>query len=534
MHRIPGKARRQSPRLGCWASAATAGALIALTLLPLGSLAQTPTELATDIPAAAGRIRFFEPGRSPSHVPLGVVHTYRRQGQLLHSLYEDLALKARAHGGDIVAGVIAGTDDPLQEGYAIWVLGIAARSTAAGISGDTLQACENCLVAWQFDGSAAGALDSTALAQLEAKAFATARLKLAKRGYYLIAAARAESHTSQSAAEADTVALALAVSISRAPAEKSKDLLAFNARIAWRQSDATFWHFAHALQVPSYRVIDYLGSDRLLTHNALSGVYSRLPSLYEDRDGDGVVDGRDREPNTPPGFQVDLVGRTLDSDGDGVPNTIDDQPFTIPKYRLMVGERGIPIVTHDADFDGIPDAADLCDSTNVRYVVDERGCPVEEQEIVAVLVDRGVLRERRLLFQTNEAILLESSTARLDSLGTALSGLPELRFNIDGHCDDRGGDALNQQLSERRAAAVIDYLLANFPDLRREQFKANGYGKTRPLASDVDEQSRQLNRRVEIAVQNPEDAVRHVEGTRFRLRNEAVDGFQFDGTRGGG
>lgn len=509
-------------------------ALIASSLLPLGSLAQTPTELATEIPAAAGRIRFFEPGRSPSHVPLGVVHTYRRQGQLLHSLYEDLALKARAHGGDIVVGVIAGTDDPLQEGYAIWVLGIAARSLTDGIPSDTLQACENCLVAWQFDGTGAGAPDSAALTQLEAKAFATARLKLAKHGYYLIASVRQSPDASQAAAQDDTVALALVVNISRSPAEKSKDLLSFTARIAWRQSDATFWRFAHALQIPSYRAIDYIGNDRLLTHNALSGVYSRLPSLYEDSDGDGVVDGRDREPNTPPGFQVDLVGRTLDSDGDGVPNTIDDQPFTIPQYRLMVGERGIPIVTHDADYDGIPDAADRCDSTNIRYVVDEHGCPVEEQEIVAVLVDRGVLRERRLLFQSNEAVLLESSTARLDSLGEALSGLPELRFNIDGHCDDRGGDVLNQELSERRAAAVIDYLLANFPSLKREQFKANGYGKSRPLAAGVDEQSRQLNRRVEIAVQNPEDAVRHVEGTRFRLRNEAVDGYQFDGARGGG
>ena len=151
--------------------------------------------------------------------------------------------------------MIAGTDDPLQGATRSGVLGIAARSTAAGISGDTLQACENCLVAWQFDGSAAGALDSTALAQLEAKAFATARLKLAKRGYYLIAAARAESHTSRSAAEADTVGLALAVSISRAPAEKSKDLLAFNAPHRLAAERCRLWHFAHALQVPSYRVI---------------------------------------------------------------------------------------------------------------------------------------------------------------------------------------------------------------------------------------------------------------------------------------
>ena len=56
------------------------GRAVAVTLLPLGSLTQTPTELATDIPAAAGRIRFFEPGRSPSHVPLGVVRPTAGRG----------------------------------------------------------------------------------------------------------------------------------------------------------------------------------------------------------------------------------------------------------------------------------------------------------------------------------------------------------------------------------------------------------------------------------------------------------------------
>lgn len=476
------------------------------------------------IPHTAGRVRFFAPGAAPAHVPLGVVHGFRRQGQLTHSLFEEVALEAKQQGGDIVVGTVLGTDDPLQEGYAAWVLGIAARATPDGAGRDTLRACENCLVDWLFVAEPPALPDSALRGRLEAKAFATARLKLAKYGYYLAAGANADSVAA---------GLALQLRIARNAVTAKADQLSFAARLVWADTSDEFWHFTHALQLPHYRAIDLVGSDRQLTHNALCGVYSRLPSLYADADADGVVDGRDREPRTPPGFQVDFYGRTLDSDGDGVPNTLDQQPFTIARYRLMVGNDGVPIVSNDADFDGIADDADACDSTDVRHVVDASGCSRVVKEMVAVLVDRGVLQERGIQFATNEAVLLEASTACLDSLGSALSDLPELRFSIDGHCDDRGSDELNLALSKRRADAVLDYLLAHFPTLQRAQFRTVGYGKSRPLESGIDEWARQRNRRVEIWVQNPEDAVRYVEGTRYLLREEAIDGYQFDSARSG-
>ena len=499
------------PRMGLLLIAAVAGVMPAT---PGTAMAEEP------IPSSATRIAFFEPGQAPPHVVLGVVHTFRRQGQLTHSVYEETALKARACGGDMVVETIAGEDDPLQEGYIRWVIGFAARSAASISEGDTLAACRNCLVAWTFDASDAGTTDSTEIAQLEAKAFSTSRLKLAKYGYYLVPSP-------------PDPPLALEVRLSRSPVEGSEDLLAFSSRMVWVRDGTTFWRFTHALRIPRGRRVEYLGRDRQLAHNALSGLYRRLPSEYHDSDGDGVPDIRDLEPNTPPGYQVDLVGRTLDSDGDGVPNTIDDQPFTIPKYRLMVGSNGVPIVVSDSDYDGVPDSEDPCPDTNVRYVVDERGCPVEESEIIAILVDRGVLQERRIHFETGKAVLLNSSRARLDSLGAALSGLPELRFHVDGHCDFRGSDAFNQTLSEERSAAVVDYLVANFPGLSPGQFTARGFGKSRPVADGGDDRSLELNRRVEITVQNPEDAIRHVEGTRYRLRHEAVDGYQFEASTGG-
>ncbi len=506
-------------------------ALVVSMVVLLGS-DYTEASAVVPIPTSADRIRFFEPGQAPPHVVLGIVHAVRRQGQQLHSLFEEAALEARARGGDIVVHTIVGGDDPLHEGYTVWVLGMAARSIESTSAIDTLRACPNCLVRWRFDSGESGMTDAAQVARLEAKAFATSRLKLARNGYYLLRRLEEGGGDGDSTSANQMPPLALDLSVYRKPEGESQDRLSFAWRMAWTRTGETYAEFAHSMRILRGQKFELVGRDSSTTHNALSAVYSRLPSHYKDSDGDGVPDSIDLEPNTPIGYQVDYRGKTLDSDGDGIPNTIDAQPFTVPKYRRMVGRNGVPIVTDDADYDGVRDDLDDCDSTNVRYEVDERGCPVLEKEIVTVLVDRGVLRERRILFETGKAALLERSTARLDSLGVALSDLPELAFNIDGHCDDRGTVEFNQILSEQRAAAVIQYLLRTFPGLRPEQFTARGFGKSLPILNEPTDAARELNRRVEITVKNPEDARRQVEGTRYRLRNEAVDGYQFEARSG--
>ncbi len=480
------------------------------------------------IPISAGRIRYFEPGQAPPYVILGVVHAFRRQNQLAHSIYEQTALEARVCGGNIIVNAIMGHDDPLHEGYTMWVLGLAARLSDSPAARDSLRVCENCLVSWQFDAAGAGITDSALMEELEERAFATSRLKLARNGYYLL---RSPEELN---GRADSIPLlSLMVRISRVPDSTSHDRISFAWRATRPQTGAVHSEFAHTLKVPRGRPFDYLGSDQQTTRNALTAVFSRLPSHYVDSDGDGVPDSRDLEPHTPLGYEVDYYGRTLDSDGDGKPNSIDAQPFTISLYRLMVGPDGIPIVPGDADYDGVPDAEDDCDTTNVRYVVDGHGCPVEDPDIIKWLLERRVLQERRILFETGEARLLPDSAARLDSLGEALSRLPEINFRIDGHCDDRGTPEANRILSEQRAESVVQYLLGKFSGLRREQFATHGYGEERPAAVGQTDDARKANRRVEISALNPEDAVRHVEGTRYLLRKEAVDGYQFEASTGG-
>ena len=71
-------------------------------------------------------------------------------------------------------------------------------------------------------------------------------------------------------------------------------------------------------------------------------------------------------------------------------------------------------------------------------------------------------------------------------------------LQIEGHTDSTGGDALNQKLSEQRAAATREYLIQQ--GLAESNITARGFGKTMPVADNSTADGRQKNRRVEIII----------------------------------
>jgi outer membrane protein OmpA-like peptidoglycan-associated protein len=243
----------------------------------------------------------------------------------------------------------------------------------------------------------------------------------------------------------------------------------------------------------------------------------------KDSDGDWVVDDRDKEPNTPPGAEVDLEGRSRDDDHDGVPNGIDLEPNTPPDG--WVDELGRLI---DADQDGVDDKRDQCPDTPADAWVDARGCPLEVSKFEQQLIDVGKFEETRIYFQTDRATLQPQSFPLLDEIGSALSGLPELRFEVHGHCDETGTDEHNQTLSEERANSVVDYLVREFPGLAREQFQAIGHGNRIQVAPGKDPASLAKNRRVEFVVVNREAAKRQIETKHLLQRGEQTP----EGVRG--
>jgi outer membrane protein OmpA-like peptidoglycan-associated protein len=92
-----------------------------------------------------------------------------------------------------------------------------------------------------------------------------------------------------------------------------------------------------------------------------------------DSDADGVPDGVDRCANTAPGAEVDGTGCTQDSDGDNIADGLDRCPDTEP--GVLVDPNGCP---RDSDGDAIPDGLDRCSETPKGATVDALGCPGDE------------------------------------------------------------------------------------------------------------------------------------------------------------
>ncbi len=141
-----------------------------------------------------------------------------------------------------------------------------------------------------------------------------------------------------------------------------------------------------------------------------------------------------------------------------------------------------PAPPADTDGDGVPDADDLCAGTPSGRTVDSRGCRCDYTVSLAFGFDSDELtaEDRRLL----------------DGLIEDLRRLPYLRGVVEGHTDSRGPEAYNQQLSERRAETVHQYLLdAGISD---DQLNYAGYGESRPVADNDTEEGRAANRRVVV------------------------------------
>ena len=87
----------------------------------------------------------------------------------------------------------------------------------------------------------------------------------------------------------------------------------------------------------------------------------------------------------------------------------------------------------------------------------------------------------------------------LDSAIATLKRYPELNIEVAGHTDSRGSDALNLDLSARRAETVLAYLHDGGV---QNAMTSRGYGERQPVASNNTDEGRQANRRVVLRVLN--------------------------------
>ena len=103
-----------------------------------------------------------------------------------------------------------------------------------------------------------------------------------------------------------------------------------------------------------------------------------------------------------------------------------------------------------------------------------------------------------ILFDVGKSTLKPGSQASIQRIAVVLTQYPQHQILVEGHTDATGGDAFNLQLSRDRASSVRTALVAGGVEAAR--ITAEGFGESRPVASNDNAAGRQQNRRVEIVI----------------------------------
>lgn len=223
------------------------------------------------------------------------------------------------------------------------------------------------------------------------------------------------------------------------------------------------------------------------------------PRPPRDRDKDGIADKIDACPDEP-GVRTDdpetngCPPPPPDRDGDGILDRDDACPDLKGVRSDDPTQNGCP---PDTDGDGIRDDVDACPNEKGKPNDDptKNGCPtsvrVTEQEIIIL---------EQVQFKTASAVIMKESDDLLTQVANVLAEHPEIvRIEVQGHTDNRGGKKYNLKLSERRAAAVVKWLVTR-GSVDRSRLSSHGYGMEEPIADNDSPEGRQQNRRVQFKI----------------------------------
>lgn len=151
----------------------------------------------------------------------------------------------------------------------------------------------------------------------------------------------------------------------------------------------------------------------------------------------------------------------------------------------------------DSDGDGVPDSRDRCPDTPRELAVDADGCPI---------LDSSMVSQRLLVnFDFDQAVIKPEFYSEIETFAQFMRTYANTNAAIEGHTDSIGTETYNQELSERRAQAIVDRLI-NTHGIAASRLTAVGYGESRPLVANDTADNRSTNRRImaEISAQMQE------------------------------
>lgn len=214
----------------------------------------------------------------------------------------------------------------------------------------------------------------------------------------------------------------------------------------------------------------------------------------KDTDGDGLVDDVDAcvlDPEDRDGYLDDDGCPDVDNDLDTVLDAVDKCPLDPEDPDGYEDQDGCP--DPDNDQDTVLDVQDQCPNEPGSPTSEPLGCPEKQ---LAVVTDCEVKITQQIHFEFDKDKIRPESFPVLDAVVNVLDKNPEIKIEVQGHTDNTGTAAYNHDLSNRRAASVLRYLVEH--GVSPGRLTSRGFGFDRPLVPNDTAQNRALNRRVQF------------------------------------
>ncbi len=245
----------------------------------------------------------------------------------------------------------------------------------------------------------------------------------------------------------------------------------------------------------------------------------------KDSDGDGILDDADKCPNEAENvnsYQDDdgCPDEIPDTDGDGFDDVVDKCPEDAEDVDGFEDKDGCPDTDNDGD--GVTDAADKCPLE--QGPVENKGCPDTDRDgdgvvdrldncpdekgteanhgckkkQLVVLTSTQIKIMDKVFFRTGRARIRSRSRKLLKNIAQVMKNHPELKIRVEGHTDDVGDPDKNETLSQKRAEAVVKYIIKQ--GVPADRLTPVGFGQNKPIGMNDSKEGRATNRRVEFNI----------------------------------
>jgi len=209
------------------------------------------------------------------------------------------------------------------------------------------------------------------------------------------------------------------------------------------------------------------------------------------------------------GIRYDETEKRYSSPQSGVRSTVSQHGAVTEHYNVAqddsatakyVAARNENANSYSSSQPGVTSTVGQYDDATAHYILRQAGAP-ETESIKTTSTQQEanmpmVLETTDVLFDFDKYVIKSSYIAELDQWANYFKNNPQATAVIYGHTDSVGTATYNQDLSLKRAQAVVDYLVRD--GVASARLTASGFGESQPAASNKNAQGRQKNRRVEL------------------------------------